>query len=174
MACSNPNLVLFKDDFGVISSTFIGSAKPFDIRKLPLHYSDLFTHGYYYNVVPCGKCPGCRMDYSRVWANRMLVELNDMDNTAVFLTLTYNSDNLPYTALMTLAVGIQHFLNVTYSYFGNDFGKLFPVDALDIILQVSMARRHTVLIIMLLCMAYVYRISLTWSFFVLMALDSLL
>lgn len=97
MACSNPNLVLFKNDFGVVSSSFIGSAKALDIRKLPLHYSDLFTHGYYYNVVPCGKCPGCRMDYSRVWANRMLVELNDMENTAVFLTLTYNSDNLPYT-----------------------------------------------------------------------------
>lgn len=99
MACSNPNLVLFKEDSGDITCTFIGPAKAMDIRQFPLHYSDLFEIGYYYNVVPCGKCPGCRMDYSRVWANRMLVELDDMDNQAVFLTLTYNAEHLPYTDL---------------------------------------------------------------------------
>lgn len=97
MACSNPNLVLFKDDFGVVTSRFLGSAKAFDIVNLPLHYSDLQDGGHFYSVVPCGKCPACRMDYSRVWANRMLVELNDQNNKAVFLTLTYNSDSLPYT-----------------------------------------------------------------------------
>lgn len=97
MACSNPNLVLFKDDYGTVTCSFIGSAKAMDIRQLPLKYSDLFDVGYYYNVVPCGKCPGCRMDYSRVWANRMLVELEDMKQEAVFLTLTYNADHLPYT-----------------------------------------------------------------------------
>lgn len=97
MACTNPNLVLFKDEYGVLTSRFIGPAKAFNIRELPMHYSDLSENGYFYNVVPCGKCQACRMDYSRVWANRMLIELNDQANKAVFLTLTYNSESLPYT-----------------------------------------------------------------------------
>lgn len=97
MACVNPNLVLFKDEYGVMTSRFIGPAKAFEIRELPMHYSDLSEYGYFYNVVPCGKCKACRMDYSRVWANRMLIELNDQENKAVFLTLTYNPESLPYT-----------------------------------------------------------------------------
>lgn len=97
MACSKPNVVLVKDDYGVVTTQFIGPAVGLDIRNLPMHYSDLVSVGHFYSIVPCGKCPACRMDYSRVWANRMLVELNDQENQAVFLTLTYNSESLPYT-----------------------------------------------------------------------------
>ena len=44
-------------------------------------------------IIPCGKCIGCRLDYSRKWADRMMLEY---DNTkkAVFLTLTYSDNNL--------------------------------------------------------------------------------
>lgn len=44
--------------------------------------------------VPCGKCIGCRLDQSRQWADRMMLEL---DNTGkgIFLTLTYNNDHVP-------------------------------------------------------------------------------
>lgn len=98
MACSKPNVVLVKDDYGVVTTQFIGPAVGLDIRNLPMHYADLETVGHFYSIVPCGKCPACRMDYSRVWANRMLVELKDQDDEAVFLTLTYNAESLPYTA----------------------------------------------------------------------------
>lgn len=27
-------------------------------------------------AVPCGKCIGCRLDYSRNWADRMMLELD--------------------------------------------------------------------------------------------------
>lgn len=44
--------------------------------------------------VPCGKCIGCRLEYSRAWAVRLMHEAR-MHKTSVFVTLTYNADNLP-------------------------------------------------------------------------------
>lgn len=45
-------------------------------------------------TIPCGKCIGCRLDYSRQWANRCMLELGYHDS-AYFVTLTYNDGNLP-------------------------------------------------------------------------------
>lgn len=45
-------------------------------------------------VVPCGKCLGCRLDYSRRWADRMMLEL-ETEKKGVFVTLTYQDDKLP-------------------------------------------------------------------------------
>lgn len=44
--------------------------------------------------IPCGKCIGCRLDYSRQWANRMLLELEYHD-VAWFVTLTYDNNHVP-------------------------------------------------------------------------------
>ena len=44
--------------------------------------------------IPCGQCIGCRMQYSREWANRCLLELEDHDS-AWFATLTYDNDHVP-------------------------------------------------------------------------------
>lgn len=44
--------------------------------------------------IPCGKCIGCRLEYSRQWANRCMLELQ-YHKSAYFLTLTYNDGNLP-------------------------------------------------------------------------------
>ncbi len=44
--------------------------------------------------IPCGQCLGCRIDYSRQWANRLLLELEYHDS-AYFVTLTYNDLNVP-------------------------------------------------------------------------------
>ena len=43
-------------------------------------------------VIPCGHCLGCRLDYSRQWADRMMLELESV-GSAVFLTLTYDNDH---------------------------------------------------------------------------------
>lgn len=40
--------------------------------------------------VPCGKCIGCRLDYSRSWADRMMLEL-ETAGSGIFVTLTYNN-----------------------------------------------------------------------------------
>lgn len=44
--------------------------------------------------VPCGHCVGCRLDKSRQWADRMMLEL-DHSRTAIFVTLTYDPLNVP-------------------------------------------------------------------------------
>lgn len=44
--------------------------------------------------IPCGKCIGCRIEYSRQWANRLLLEKEYYDD-AWFLTLTYDDDHIP-------------------------------------------------------------------------------
>ena len=45
-------------------------------------------------TVPCGKCTGCRTEYSRQWAMRNMHEASLWDNNS-FVTLTYNDENLP-------------------------------------------------------------------------------
>lgn len=43
--------------------------------------------------LPCGQCIGCRLQYSRMWADRCMMELNYHDS-AYFLTLTYSDEYL--------------------------------------------------------------------------------
>lgn len=45
--------------------------------------------------IPCGRCIGCRLDYSRRWADRMMLELKSR-GSGVFVTLTYNNDFVPF------------------------------------------------------------------------------
>lgn len=44
--------------------------------------------------VPCGKCTGCRLEYSRQWAMRCVHE-SQMHEENAFITLTYDNDHLP-------------------------------------------------------------------------------
>lgn len=44
--------------------------------------------------IPCGKCIGCRIEYSRQWANRCMLELGYHDS-AYFVTLTYDDYHVP-------------------------------------------------------------------------------
>lgn len=46
--------------------------------------------------VPCGKCLGCRLDRARDWADRMTYELAANDGKAIFVTLTYDPEHVPY------------------------------------------------------------------------------
>lgn len=47
--------------------------------------------------IPCGQCTGCRMDYAREWANRLMLELesykDDLDSCH-FITLTISDDHI--------------------------------------------------------------------------------
>ncbi|QCS36557.1 replication initiator protein [Capybara microvirus Cap3_SP_457] len=72
--------------------TLIHGAEPFQYSFD--HQSD--QAGYF--CVPCGKCIGCRLDYSRHWADRCLVEF-DHTKKGLFLTLTYDDLHLPITKL---------------------------------------------------------------------------
>lgn len=44
--------------------------------------------------LPCGQCIGCRLEKSRQWAMRIVLE-QQMCAESCFVTLTYNDDNLP-------------------------------------------------------------------------------
>lgn len=44
--------------------------------------------------VPCGQCVGCRLDYSRQWANRCMLEL-EYHESSYFVTITYNDGHVP-------------------------------------------------------------------------------
>lgn len=48
-----------------------------------------------YIEVPCGKCIGCRLDYSRQWANRCMLEARQYEHNA-FITLTYEDTALTF------------------------------------------------------------------------------
>lgn len=45
-------------------------------------------------VVPCGQCIGCRIDYYRSWAIRIMHEAS-LHKANCFITLTYDEDNMP-------------------------------------------------------------------------------
>lgn len=45
-------------------------------------------------TIPCGKCVGCKLDHSREWLTRLLMEFNT-NKQGIFLTLTYNDENIP-------------------------------------------------------------------------------
>lgn len=47
--------------------------------------------------IPCGKCIGCRLDYSREWATRISTEMKLYPKESNwFLTLTYDDMNVPW------------------------------------------------------------------------------
>lgn len=52
-----------------------------------------------YVTIPCGKCIGCRLEYSRQWANRCMLELS-YHKSSYFLTLTYNDSHLPISSFV--------------------------------------------------------------------------
>lgn len=125
MSCTNPNLIKYSidDDTGAVYSVFIGPAKGRD----PSTYGTPYVDSTWYGIVPCGKCLSCRCDYSREWSNRMILELKDHPK-AMFVTLTYNNDNLPisdqgYPTLCKRDVQLffkrlrKHFVGVTIRYY---------------------------------------------------------
>lgn len=54
--------------------------------------------------IPCGQCLGCRLDYSKTWADRCMLELQYHDS-AYFITLTYNEEHVPKSMSSDPATG---------------------------------------------------------------------
>ena len=48
---------------------------------------------YKHDIIPCGQCIGCRINYSREWACRMMLE-NEYSTASYFITLTYDDDHI--------------------------------------------------------------------------------
>lgn len=73
------------------------------LSKSDFSYSE---KDYEYITIPCGHCIGCRLKYSRIWADRCLAEsLYHTDN--IFLTLTYDDSHLPEPFNMITETGVK-------------------------------------------------------------------
>lgn len=88
MACGKPlkAIRLFDDFEGKNKIVFDATA-----------YDTGFYHGSWipdHNrlLIPCGQCTSCRIQKSREWANRLMMELQDHQE-AWFVTLTYNNEH---------------------------------------------------------------------------------
>lgn len=91
MGCFHPNVMRrFVSDTGAYEYRFEGGASYERADDL------YFEPDRARFLVPCGKCVGCRIDRSRVWADRMALELEDNAGRGVFVTLTYDNAHLPW------------------------------------------------------------------------------
>lgn len=122
MSCFHPNLMLcsvLAD--GSLGWKFLGPLNfDFDAFKLG-SYSDLENNQFFYTSVPCGRCIGCRLDYTREWSTRMAFELIDCDYKAIFVTLTYNEESVP-----RLENGVLTLCKADYQSFFKRLRYYFP------------------------------------------------
>lgn len=116
MACFHPNYIVMREG----QAQFRGSANY--LKSGDLFYDNAAN---FHTLVPCGHCMGCRLDRSRVWADRMLLELQDNDYKAIFVTLTYNNDFLPR---VDRHAGYYRLPN-EFEYTGFDEDELWCLDA---------------------------------------------
>lgn len=58
--------------------------------------------------IPCGKCPGCRLEHSRQWAIRCMHEKR-LHTRSSFVTLTYDDKHLPQNYSLVKA-DLQNFM----------------------------------------------------------------
>lgn len=73
-----------------------GTYKVFSGSSAPLPYTDSSTGEYIEPIkISCGKCIGCRMDYSRHWADRCTMEaMMYPEDMSWFITLTYDDEHI--------------------------------------------------------------------------------
>lgn len=78
---------------------------------------------YKVQMIPCGKCIGCRLDYAKEWANRGYLECMTSENNW-FITLTYDDEHLNTPEEMTTSD------EITFTELQeNDWkGTLWPAD----------------------------------------------
>ncbi len=60
----------------------------------PPRYNDIYIKNPRHIHVSCKQCRGCRKEYARQWAMRILHE-QDLWLNNIFITLTYNDEHLP-------------------------------------------------------------------------------
>lgn len=115
MQCSHPLIrVAYKtpDMKKSVTIKIIGSLKDGDLkhyqelnekhRSLPANTKEwdfgtnnyIYPHYLEYQQIPCGNCMPCRLNYSKQWAIRSVLESTLWEEN-YFVTFTYNEDNLP-------------------------------------------------------------------------------
>lgn len=97
MSCSNPIPAV---DYGYKlnkDGVRVRNIKLLDMQHKYIHYGldELkVLFGDDLILLPCGKCYLCALDYSKMWASRIVLESKDHQENC-FITLTYDDWNLP-------------------------------------------------------------------------------
>lgn len=84
---------------------------------------------YRYQLIPCGNCIGCRLEYSREWANRGYLETKSWKQNW-FVTITYDDEN------MTTLEETKDQNEITYWNNGTWNGTLVPKELTQFIKNV--------------------------------------
>lgn len=99
MTCFNPKYGKFsygrtkKGNFGKIVKLI--TKKDYDIQNELISLTDEYNQKLMGTmIIPCGKCLGCKLDYSKMWGLRGLIESKVWKKNC-FVTLTYNNEHLP-------------------------------------------------------------------------------
>lgn len=66
------------------------------------------------DIIPCGKCIGCRLEYSRQWATRGYLESLDHDQNW-FCTITYDEDHITTLEEVETEDGITYWNDGTWN-----------------------------------------------------------
>ena len=77
-------------------------------------------------IVPCGKCFTCRSKYRLSWQLRLQHELLSYNHNAMFLTLTYNDDNLPDNETL-VKKDVQNFIKRLRKFYNDVKIRYFAV-----------------------------------------------
>lgn len=109
MSCFNPSFIQRSIQLsnGVVTTRFLGSVKnviecndvlreKYDGTRSLDRVERTVQNGRVHEFIqiPCGKCIGCRIDYSRSWADRMTYHYIYKPDYAWFITLTYDDSNI--------------------------------------------------------------------------------
>lgn len=82
-----------------------------------------------YVEIPCGRCIGCRLEYSRQWADRCLLEMKDHESS-YFVTLTYDDAHMPVRSWIDTETGecgnIATLLKRDFQLFMKRLRKAYP------------------------------------------------
>ena len=99
MSCYNPRLMIRKK---ILSRADDGSVRcdyEYEFARSHPGYDDdgailSWTPDGDVVKVPCGKCIGCLLDRSRMWADRCMLEMQYHESN-LFVTLTYDDVHVP-------------------------------------------------------------------------------
>lgn len=81
------------------------TARREETGKKVITFKDMSRNSAWEEIqLPCGQCIGCRLDYSREWANRIVMEASQYKEN-YFLTLTYDPEHVPIGSAVNLETG---------------------------------------------------------------------
>ena len=95
------------------------------------NYNNIPIHDFI--EIPCGKCLECKLEYSRMWADRCMLEAKQYKDNC-FITLTYDEDNVPVNDLNYKTLkkdDLQNFLKALRNHVNYKDGKYLKKEDRD-------------------------------------------